>query len=51
MNPFLLVLILIASVLLWFILSFLFQPLGKYFYGLYEDAINKIKKEEGDKEE
>lgn len=31
-----------AAVMLWFLLSFLFKPVGKFFYRLYKDAMDEI---------
>ena len=39
------ILIIFAAVMLWFLLSFLFKPVGKLFYRLYEDAKVEITNE------
>lgn len=36
------ILITIVAVILWFLLSFLFKPIGKFFYRLYKDAMDEI---------
>ena len=49
MNPVLIFLILLAMVLLWFLLSFVFYPLGKMAYRIYKDVVDEINRK--DKEE
>ena len=52
MNPALLIIVLIVLVALWFLLSFLFRPMGKFAYRIYKDAVDEInKKEEKSQEE
>ena len=46
MNPALIILIVIAAILLWFLLSFAFNPLGKLIYRIGKDAVDEINKEE-----
>ena len=46
MNPALIILIVIASILLWFLLSFAFNPLGKLIYRIGKDAVDEMNKEE-----
>ena len=36
------ILIIFAAVILWFLLSFLFKPIGKFFYRLYKEAMDEI---------
>lgn len=48
MNPVLLVLVLIALVILWFLLSFLFRPIGKLMHRIYKDAADEINRKEND---
>lgn len=43
MNWFFWLLILIAAVIVWFVLSFAFKPIGKLGYRLYKDARDEIK--------
>lgn len=40
------ILITFAAVILWFLLSFLFKPIGKVFYRLYKEAKDEIVREE-----
>lgn len=52
MNPALIILVLIGVVILWFLLSFIFYPLGKMVYRIYKDAIDEInRKDEDEKDE
>ena len=46
MNPALIILIVIAAILLWFLLSFAFTPLGKLIYRIGKDAVDEMNKEE-----
>lgn len=38
--------LIIIAILLWFLLSFLFKPIGKYILRLWNDAIDEMKEEE-----
>lgn len=38
--------VIFAAVMLWFLLSFLFKPVGKFFYRLYKDAMDEIENKE-----
>jgi hypothetical protein len=49
MNPALIILVLIAAVVLWFLLSFVFYPLGKLVYRIYKDAVDEINRKDEDK--
>lgn len=51
MNPIFIFLVVVAAVLLWFILSFVFAPLGRLVYRLWKDAMDEINKEYKTKEE
>lgn len=51
MNPAFIILVILGSVLLWFLLSFLFIPLGKLVYKVIKDAIDIMNKEDNEKEE
>lgn len=59
MNPAFAILVIVGLVALWFLLSWLYKPLGKFIYRIGKDAVeamaenetNDIKKErKGDKE-
>ena len=51
MNPVLVFLILIGAVIFWFLLSFIFYPLGKLIYKIYKNAIDKINCKEDQKKQ
>lgn len=42
MNWFFWFLVILAAVFVWFLFSFVFKPLGKFFYHLYKDARDEI---------
>lgn len=46
MNPALIILVLIGVVILWFLCSFLFIPLGKIVKRIISDAFNTMKKDD-----
>lgn len=46
MNPILIILILIGGGLLWLLCSFLYQPIGKLFKRLWDDAKDSMFNEE-----
>lgn len=46
MNPALLIILLIVLVVLWFLLSFLFRPMGKLTYRIYKDAVDEMNETE-----
>ena len=46
MNPAFILIVLLAVVALWFLLSFAFKPLGKFFYRIWKDAKDAINEED-----
>lgn len=52
MNPAFILIVLIVAVTLWFLLSFVFYPLGRIIYRIWKDACDemnrkdKVKKDE-----
>lgn len=46
MNPAFIILVILGSILLWFLLSFAFIPLGKLVYRVVKDAIDVMNKED-----
>ena len=36
------ILVILGVVLLWFLLAFMFKPIGKFFHRLYQDAVDAI---------
>ena len=52
MNPVLILLVLLGAVALWFLLSFVFFPLGRIIYRFGKDALDEMEREDkNDKEE
>lgn len=51
MNPALIFLVLIAAVVIWFLLSFVFYPLGQLIYRIYKDAVDEINRKDEDKKD
>lgn len=51
MNPVLILLVIIGAVALWFLLSFLYKPIGKLITRIYKDAVDEINENENDLEE
>ena len=45
MNPVLIILVILAAILLWFLLSFAFIPIGKFVSRIVKDAIDIMNKE------
>lgn len=46
MNPVFVFLVILGAVVLWFLLSFVFFPLGKFIYRIGKDAIDEMNREE-----
>ena len=44
-------LVVLGAVLLWFLLSFAFKPIGALFTALWKDAIDEIKEENKEEKE
>lgn len=51
MNPALILLILIGAVVLWFLLSFAFYPLGRLIYRIWKDACDEMNREDKNNKE
>lgn len=51
MNPALIILVILSSILLWFLLSFAFFSLGKLIYRIGKDAIDEMNREEDEEME
>jgi hypothetical protein len=45
-NPVFVFLVILGAVVLWFLLSFVFFPLGKFIYRIGKDAIDEMNREE-----
>lgn len=50
MNPVFVILVILAALLLWFLLSFVFYPLGKFVFRIWEDAVDEMNREDKEKE-
>lgn len=50
MNPVLVFLVVIGAIVLWFLLSFIFFPLGKFISRIEKDAMEEMNKDECKKE-
>ena len=50
MNPAFVILVLLGTVVLWFLLSFVFYPFGRFLYRIWKDAIDEMNKEEKENE-
>lgn len=46
MNIVFYLLVLVFAVILWFLLSFIFFPLGKYLYNIFKEAINEMNRDD-----
>lgn len=51
MNPVFIFLVAVGAGVLWFLLSFLFRPLGNLVFKIWRDAVDEIKKEDEEKED
>ena len=51
MNPIFVLLVILAAVLLWFLLSFAFPWIGKLTWKLWKDAEYNMRKEEKEEKE
>lgn len=46
MNPAFVILVILVVVILWFLLSFAFFPLGRFVYRIWKDAIDEMNRKE-----
>ena len=46
MNPVFIFLVILGAIVLWFLLSFVFYPLGKFIYRIGKDAMDEMNREE-----
>ena len=51
MNPVFIILVILGAVALWFLLSFMFRPLGNLFFKLWTNAVDEMKKSENEEKE
>lgn len=50
MNPVFVFLVIVSVVAVWFLLSFAFRPIGRFFYRIWKDAIDEINKNDESEE-
>lgn len=50
MNSAFVLLVILAAVAMWFLLSFAFRPIGKFFYRIWKDAVDEINKNDESEE-
>ena len=46
MNPIMLLIVILIAVAIWFLLAFMYKPLGKIVYRIWNDVVNEIKNNE-----
>lgn len=46
MNPVFVLIVIVSAVILWFLLSFTFKPIGRLFYRLWKNAVDEMNNEE-----
>ena len=51
MNPVFWLLIILAAVALWFLLAFVFYPLGRFLWRIVSDAIEELNKDDKNNDE
>lgn len=50
MNPMFVLLIILAAIAVWFLLSFAFRPIGRFIYRIWKDAIDEINRKDESEE-
>lgn len=50
MNPTFVILVILAAIAIWFLLSFAFRPIGRLFYRIWKDAVDEINKNDESEE-
>lgn len=51
MNPVFVLLVILGAILLWFLLSFVFYPFGRFLYLLWKDASDEMNREDKNEKE
>ena len=51
MNPVFWLLVIVVAVILWFLLAFIFYPLGRLVYRIISDAISELNREDNRKDD
>lgn len=50
MNPVFVLLVILVAIAAWFLLSFAFRPIGRFFYRIWKDAVDEINKKDESEE-
>lgn len=50
MNPTFVILVILLAIIIWFLLSFAFRPIGRIFYQIWKDAVDEINKNDESEE-
>lgn len=50
MNLVFIFLVILVAVAAWFLLSFAFRPIGRFFYRIWKDAVDEINKNDESEE-
>lgn len=48
LNPVFIFLVILALISVWFLLSFLYEPIGSFFKRVWDKCVEEIKKDKGD---
>lgn len=48
MNPTFVILVILLAIIIWFLLSFAFKPIGRLFYRIWKDAVDEINNNESE---
>ena len=51
MNPVFIFLVLVGAVILWFLLSAIFYPFGRFLHRIWKDAVDEMNREDKKKDE
>ena len=51
MNPVFWLLVIVVAVILWFLLAFIFYPLGRLVYRIISDTISELNREDNGKDD
>lgn len=46
MNPVFYLIVIMIAVTLWFLLAFIFYPLGRFLYRIYTDTVHELERED-----
>lgn len=50
MNPMFVFLVLLVAIIVWFLLSFAFHPIGRLFYQIWKDVVDEINNDDESEE-